>query len=97
MSQDNDALREALKAADRRRNMSQDKAGAEWQPIETAPKDRLIEVFASEYEGLNAMISLCQWHPDAGFCVCELRTASHWREHNPPRAVQSSADGGSRG
>lgn len=50
-----------------------------WRPIETAPKDgTLFLVWASSYEGLPAMYSLCAWQPDAGFCIDELRTPSHW-------------------
>lgn len=49
-----------------------------WQPIESAPKDRLILVYCPSYQGLNAIVCCCQWHEDAGFCVDELRSPSHW-------------------
>jgi hypothetical protein len=52
-----------------------------WRPISTAPKDREIEVRCPPREGLPELISKCLWHPDAGFCVDELREATHWREH----------------
>lgn len=56
-----------------------------WRDIETAPKDRIIEVYAPAFEdALGPMISLCQWHPDAGFCICQLRRPTHWREHIAP-------------
>ena len=50
-----------------------------WQPIDTAPKDKtLFLVWCPEYRGLSSMFSLCAWHDDAGFCVDELRTPTHW-------------------
>lgn len=58
-----------------------------WQPMATAPQNREIEVYCPAREGLPPMISLCQWHPDAGFTVCEIRHPTHWREHNPPEEV----------
>jgi hypothetical protein len=58
---------------------------ADWQPIETAPKDQFIFVYAAPYLGWNdqvmdlpGFVSLCLWHPDAGFCVDELRRATMW-------------------
>jgi hypothetical protein len=61
----------------------------DWQPIETAPKDRLIIVFApgddpNFHEPLTDLVSLCQWHEDAGFCVCELRNPTHWAPFERP-------------
>ncbi|TXH14962.1 MAG: DUF551 domain-containing protein [Hyphomicrobiaceae bacterium] len=51
----------------------------DWQPISTAPRDgTLFLAWAPAAEGLPAMFSLCAWHPDAGFCIDELREASHW-------------------
>lgn len=64
-----------------------------WQPIETAPRDRLVEVYAPspdparwtpEVHDLPPIVCLARWHPDAGFCVCEIREVTHWREHVPP-------------
>jgi hypothetical protein len=51
-----------------------------WQPIDTAPHDRKIIVFAPAAHGLPDLITECQYHPDAGFCVCELREPIYWRE-----------------
>jgi hypothetical protein len=51
-----------------------------WHPIETAPKDREIVVYAPGREGLGELVSLCQWHPDAGFCIDELREPTLWTE-----------------
>ena len=59
--------------------------GAGWMPIETAPTDgTLLLVFAPSYEGLPSMYSLCAYHPDAGFCIDELRSPSHWRQIPAP-------------
>lgn len=64
-----------------------------WQPIETAPRDRLVEVYAPspdparwtpEVHNLPPIVCLARWHPDGGFCVCEIREVTHWREHIPP-------------
>ncbi len=50
-----------------------------WQPIDTAPKDgTLFLAWAPGVFDLPAMFSLCAWHPDAGFCIDELRVATHW-------------------
>ncbi len=51
-----------------------------WHPIHTAPHDRRIVVYAPSAHGLPAMVSMCEWHPDAGFCVDELREPTHWTE-----------------
>lgn len=71
--------------------------GDGWRPIESAPKDQLIEVYAPSREGLNPIVSLCEWHPDAGFCICEIRYPTHWRAHNPPAPPSDRApQGGER-
>jgi hypothetical protein len=57
----------------------------DWHPIETAPHDRLIIVYCPPRDGLDEIVCLCQWHPDAGFCVDELRVETHWRPFNRPR------------
>ena len=51
-----------------------------WQPIATAPHDRPIVVYAPPREGLPEFAGMCEWHPDAGFCVCELREVTHWMD-----------------
>jgi hypothetical protein len=57
-----------------------------WQPIEGAPKDRAIRVYAPGREGLPGITCMCEWHPDAGFCVDEVRVVTHWwPEDAPPR------------
>lgn len=55
-----------------------------WQPIETAPQDRLVLLYASEKYGLPAFQCVAKWRPDAGWCVDELRDATHWQELPAP-------------
>jgi hypothetical protein len=69
-----------------------------WQPIETAPRDG-TEVIAYSQDvrgnsGLNPFVSLCAWHPDAGFCTCELRDATHWMPLPPAPHQATSTEGG---
>lgn len=57
-----------------------------WRLIDDdTPRDRLILVFApgAPFE-LTDLVCLCQWHPDAGYCVCEIRDPTHWAEYNRP-------------
>jgi hypothetical protein len=50
-----------------------------WQPIDSAPKDGSeIIVYAPSVHGLPSMVSKCAWHPDAGFCIDELRQPEYW-------------------
>lgn len=57
-----------------------------WRPIDTAPTDgRCIVVYATARDGLNEMVSLCSYHPDAGFCIDELREPTHWALFNRPK------------
>lgn len=50
-----------------------------WMPIETVPKDGTeVWVYLAEREGLPAFQTRCAWHPDAGWCACELREVTHW-------------------
>ena len=68
--------------------------GADWQPIETAPKDETIIVFAPGEKDdfpspLPDLVSLCRWHPDAGFCVCELREVTHWMPFKQPSSQKA--------
>jgi hypothetical protein len=52
---------------------------AGWLPIASAPKDGTeIIVYCPPAHGLNHMASVCAWHEDAGFCVCELREPALW-------------------
>ncbi len=79
----NDQLRRELMAVSRgcRDTVPPQAAQAQegWQTIETAPTDgTLIQVWAPSAHGLPAMHSLCTYHPDAGFCIDELREPTHW-------------------
>lgn len=65
----------------------------DWQPIEMAPKNRPVEVYAPPPDLAKWMDAVCdlpevmciaQWHPDAGFCVCAIREVTHWREVRRP-------------
>lgn len=56
-----------------------------WQPIATAPKDGTVFIAYSEdirvpeeSNRLPPFVSLCSWHPDAGFCTCEIRDPTFW-------------------
>ena len=50
-----------------------------WQPIETAPKDGTeVWVYVTAKEGLRSFETSCAWHPDAGWCVDEIREVTHW-------------------
>lgn len=52
----------------------------DWIHMDEAPRDgTLIEVFVPQKHGLPGFISDCSWHPDAGFCVDELREPTAWR------------------
>lgn len=58
----------------------------DWQPIEMAPRDGTevlvyARVLHPERWGihLDPMICAASYHPDAGWCVCEVRDATHWR------------------
>lgn len=49
-----------------------------WYPIAIAPKKIKIAVYCPPYEDLDELVSVCQWHPDAGFCVDEVRQPTLW-------------------
>ena len=51
----------------------------DWQPIETAPEDRLVMVWASPRDDLPGFVTIAQWNEWAGWCVDELRDTTHWR------------------
>lgn len=59
--------------------------GSEWRPIETAPKDgTVVEVYAPSACGAAAIIAISSYHVDAGWTICTVREATHWRRHAPP-------------
>lgn len=49
------------------------------EPIATAPNDgSLCVVWVSPGHGLPGFWTVCAYHPDAGWCACELREVTHW-------------------
>lgn len=70
-----------------------------WQPIETAPTDgTMVLVYAVVLEPkkwgikLDPIICAAAYHEDAGFCVCEIRDATHWMPlPEPPELTGSLA------
>jgi hypothetical protein len=46
----------------------------------TAPHDRPVVIYAPPREDLPEFAGMCEWHPDAGFCVCELREPTYWMD-----------------
>ena len=67
--------------------MSKETISAGWQPIETAPTDGSpVLVYAQDPHEpppgvtgkLPSFMTVASHHPDAGWCVCELRVVTHW-------------------
>ena len=60
----------------------------QWQPIETAPRDgtRVLvyarldppEKWHEALRDIPPVMAVASWHPDGGWCVCEVRDATHW-------------------
>jgi hypothetical protein len=74
----------------------------EWRPIETAPKDGArVLVFAQLdppekwhecMRDLAPLIGIAAYHPDAGWCVCEVREVTHWMPlPDPPAEIAAAA------
>lgn len=64
---------------------------ADWQPIETAPTGDAgtrdapdVLVYAAPAHGLPGFMCVARWDIDAGWCVDELRQATHWQPLPPP-------------
>jgi len=75
---------EALKMLNRsqsneRRMADELRALRSWHDISSAPQDIPVLIYAEAAHGLPAFQAVAQWHPDGGWCVCELREATHWR------------------
>ena len=50
-----------------------------WSPIASAPTDgTLVWVYVKEREGLSSFQGPCAYHPDAGWCMDEIREVTHW-------------------
>lgn len=57
----------------------------DWHPIDdNTPRDRPVLILAPAMDRLPDLVALTTWHPDAGFCVCPLRRATHWAEYRRP-------------
>lgn len=60
-----------------------------WQPIATAPTDgTLVWVYAAPREGLDGFVTHAAYHPDGGWCVCEIRHAEFWQPMVKPEPPQ---------
>lgn len=65
---------------DRIRSLKAQPAATGWNfDMSAAPRDKTVLVYAAEYEGLSGFQSTASWHPDAGWCVDELRPVVAWR------------------
>ena len=61
----------------------------QWQPIETAPTDgTAVLTYAPGKYGLIPLFSVARYHPDAGWCVDELRDVTHWMPLPDPPEVK---------
>jgi hypothetical protein len=75
-----------------------------WQPIETAPKDRPVFVRAVDLAGfahalksgkpsesmLPGITAWTTYHPSAGFTICDIRTTVQWDADAVPPTVNDS-------
>jgi hypothetical protein len=75
-----------------------------WQPIETAPKDRPVFVRAVDLDGfahalksgkpsesmLPGITAWTTYHPSAGFTICDIRTTVQWDADASPPTVNES-------
>lgn len=57
---------------------------SEWQPIETAPKNKPVLVYAPGYYDLPEIICRCEYHKDAGWTIDDIRNVTHWQPLPPP-------------
>lgn len=56
-----------------------------WEDISTAPRDGTeVWGYAPPAHGLEPLQGWCAYHPDAGWCIDELRDITHWRPLPPP-------------
>lgn len=61
---------------------------AGWKSMESAPTDgREVWVMAAPYQDLPGFVVRAAYHPDAGWCVDELREAILWADALPPSEV----------
>lgn len=57
---------------------------SQWLPISSAPKDRMICLYAAPKYDLPGFLTAGMWHESGGWCVDELREATHWVPLPPP-------------
>lgn len=63
-----------------------------WRPISTAPTDgTLVLVYAPPADPAkwgdilpDPTVALARYHPDAGWCICEIREVTHWQPFEAP-------------
>ncbi len=77
---------------------------SEWQPIETAPRDgtRVLvfaqldppEKWVAEIHDLPTITCVAAYHPDAGWCVDEVREVTHWMPLPPPPSALENGPAG---
>lgn len=67
---------------------------SEWQPIATAPTDGTrVLLYVPPYFTLPSFQCVGQYHPNAGWCVDELRDASYWMPlPDPPTECPTTVD-----
>lgn len=64
-----------------------------WLPIDEAPTDgTMVWVWAPEREGLPGFVCPCQYHPDGGWCVDEIRFVTHWQPMIPPAPPEEGGE-----
>jgi hypothetical protein len=69
---------------------------AEWQPIETAPKDQWIDLWCANKNGEGYRTVECRWSPYFNYfhqaCAPAIRNATHWRPiPEPPAKLRKQA------
>lgn len=61
---------------------------ARWRPIAEAQEDptKFVNVYAAPRDGLPGFVTVGRWHPDAGWCVDELRKVTLYQPlPEPPK------------
>lgn len=70
----------------------------QFAPISEAPTDgTTVVVWAAPAHGLPGTLTWCAYHPDAGWCVCELREVTHYLPGLTLDGLVRNSEGVSRG